>query len=123
MLFELLDYQQKQGFPSGETTMFGFSQGCLMTWEIGFRYPHPFAGLVGVSGYVHEPEKALQELPPLARQQRFLVTHGTMDPLIPFAGVKKQIELIKNSGLNVEWHEFNKVHTIAGEEELSVIRN
>lgn len=122
MLFELLDTTRAKGFPSEQTVMFGFSQGCLMTTDVGFRYPHRLAGLVGISGYVHQPEKLVGELSPVATQQRMLFTHGTQDPLIPFAEVRKQVELLKKAGLNIEWREFVKQHTIAGEQELSVIR-
>ena len=122
-LFELLDGQRANGFATDETVLFGFSQGCLMTVDVGFRYPHRFAGLVGVSGYVHEPARLLKELSPMTKEQRMLFTHGTRDPLIPCAEVRKQVDLLKAAGLNIEWHEFMKEHTIAGEEELALIRN
>jgi len=122
LLFELLDAQRGQGFATEDTILFGFSQGCLMTVDAGFRYPHGFAGLVGVSGYVHEPERLVSELSPVAPLQRMLFTHGTQDPLIPFAQVREQVNILKASGLHIEWHEFVKAHTIAGEHELGVIR-
>jgi phospholipase/carboxylesterase len=123
LLIELLDQHQAKGFPTEQTVLFGFSQGCLMTVDVGFRYPHRLAGLIGVSGYVHEPEKLLAELAPIAPQQRMLFTHGTQDPLIPFAEVREQVNLLKAEGLRVQWHEFVKAHTIAGEEELELIRD
>ncbi|MBI3413935.1 MAG: serine esterase [Verrucomicrobia bacterium] len=122
LLFELLDGFRVKGFATEQTVLFGFSQGCLMTLEIGLRYPHRLAGLVGVSGYAHEPETALRELSPVALEQRFLITHGTADPLIPIPKVREQIASLKSAGLKIEWREFAKVHTIAGEEELDVIR-
>jgi phospholipase/carboxylesterase len=122
LLFELLDAQRAQGFASESTVLFGFSQGCLMTVDVGFRYPHRFAGLVGISGYVHEPERLVDELSPVAAQQRMLFTHGTQDPLIPFAQVREQVNILKAAGLHIEWHEFVKAHTIAGEHELGLIR-
>jgi hypothetical protein len=45
-----------------------------------------------------------------------------MDPMIPFASVRSQIDSLKLAGLNIEWHEFAKAHNIAGEAELDVIR-
>ena len=123
LIFDLLDAQRTAGFPTEQTMLFGFSQGCLMTVDVGFRYPHLFAGLIGISGYVFEPEKLLAELSPVATRQRMLFTHGTQDPLIPFAEVRKQVQLLKTAGLAIEWREFVKPHTIAGEEELSVIRD
>ncbi len=122
LLFKLLDEQREKGFPTEQTTVFGFSQGCLMTWEVGLHYPHRFAGLIGISGYVHEPEQAIKGLSPIAREQRLLITHGRQDPLIPFPAVQEQITLLKTAGLKIEWHEFDKAHTIAGEEELGIIR-
>jgi len=123
LLFQLLDEQHAKGFSTEQTVLFGFSQGCLMTVDAGFRYPRVFAGLVGISGYVFEPEKLIQELSPVATRQRLLFTHGTQDPLIPFAEVRKQVQFLKATGLKIEWREFVKPHTIAGEEELTVIRN
>jgi phospholipase/carboxylesterase len=123
LLFELLDEQRKAGFPTEQTVLGGFSQGSLMTIEVGCRYPHRFAGLVGISGYVFEPEVLVRNLSPMARSQRFLVTHGYQDPIIPFAAVKQQIELLKKAGLDIAWHELPKAHTIAGEPELDLIRD
>jgi phospholipase/carboxylesterase len=122
LLVELLEAQIAAGFPAELTTLGGFSQGCLMALEVGLRYPHRLAGILGISGYVCGPEKLLAELPPIALQQRILMTHGTLDPLIPFALVHEQVKLLKGAGLHIEWHEFIKAHTIAGEVELAVIR-
>ena len=123
LLFALLDELREKGFPSEQTVVSGFSQGCLMTWEAGLRYPHRLAGLVGISGYAHNEKEALTELSPVGRKQRFLITHGRQDPMIPFDAVKKQVEFFKAAGVNIDWREFDKGHTIAGEEELSVIRD
>lgn len=122
-LFTLLDAQRANGFPTEQTSLFGFSQGCLMTVDVGLRYPHRFAGLIGVSGYILEPETLLRELSPVARQQRLLMTHGTQDPLIPYLQVRQQVKLLQAAGLQVEWREFVKAHTIAGMEEVSCIRS
>ena len=82
-----------------------------------------FAGLIGISGYAHQPKSLLAGLSPVARQQRFLVTHGTEDPLIPMALVRAQMKEFETAGLNIQWREFVKAHTIAGDEELRIIRD
>jgi phospholipase/carboxylesterase len=123
LLFDLLDQHRAAGFPTDQTVLGGFSQGCLMSIEVGLRYPHRLAGIVGLSGYVHDPDKLIEELSPVAFQQRLLVTHGTLDPVVPFAVSREQINILKAAGLHIEWREFVKGHTIAGEAELSVIRD
>ncbi len=122
LLFELLDDLCARGYPAEQMTLGGFSQGCLMAIDVGLRHPQRLAGIVGISGWVNEPEKLLRELPPVARQQRLLMTHGTGDPLVPIAGVRAQIPLLKAAGINVEWREFNKPHTMI-EEEITVVRD
>lgn len=122
LLFAVLDNLRQKQIEADQIVCFGFSQGCLMSIEVGARYPARLAGIVGISGYAHQPEKLIQELSPVARQQRFLLTHGKQDPLIPFDEVRKQVTLLKNAGLQIDWREFNKEHTIAGESELAVIR-
>lgn len=121
-LLAVLERQREEGFPTGQTVMFGFSQGCLMTLETGLRYPHVFGGLIGISGYVHDPDKLIRELSEAARQQRVLMTHGTLDPLIPFVATQQQVKRLQAEGLHIEWHELPKEHTIA-EPELELIRN
>jgi len=123
LLFDLLDDLRAKHFPTEQTTLGGFSQGCLMTVDVGLRYPHRLAGLVGISGWVFELEKTLQQLSPVARQQRLLMTHGVSDPMVPIEKVRPQIPSLKAAGLNVEWREFPKAHSIHGELEMSVIRN
>lgn len=123
LLFDLLDSLPAQGFPPAQMTVFGFSQGCLMTVEVAARYPQRLAGCVGVSGYVHEPERLVRELSSVAREQRLLMTHGTHDPLLPIDPVRQQVTLLRDAGLKITWKEFAKEHTIAGEAELGLIRD
>lgn len=117
LLTTLLD-SLRDKFPSDQTLLLGFSQGCLMTLETGLRYPHKLAGLIGISGWIHDDEVVLKEL---GAPQRVLWTHGTRDPLIPFAQVKDQAARLKASGLDIQWQEYQKEHTIIPRE-LSDIR-
>jgi hypothetical protein len=90
----------------------------------GFKKPVSEVGLgrAGIALGLGAPQVA-RELSPVARQQRLLLTHGTQDPLIPLAPVRAQVAALKAADLDVEWREFDKAHTIAGEEELTVIRH
>jgi len=122
LLTGLLDDLGAKGFPADQITLAGFSQGCLMAVDVGLRYPHKLAGIVGISGWVYDIEKLLGGLSPVALQQRLLITHGRFDPMIPFEPVREQVQKLKAAGLKAEWHEFPKAHTIHGEAEISAIR-
>jgi phospholipase/carboxylesterase len=121
LLGQLLDSIRPR-FPKDKTFLFGFSQGCLMTLETGLRYPQKLAGLIGISGYVHDAPALINDLSPTARQTPILWTHGLRDPLIPIAKVKPQMETLKDAGLNITWREFLKEHTIHPQE-IEVIRD
>jgi len=122
LLVDLLDDLVAKGYPANQMTLGGFSQGCLMTVDVGLRYPHRLAGLVGISGWIFEIDALLKELSPVAGQQRLLLTHGHFDSVIPFHPVRQQAQQLKAAGLPVDWHEFPKDHTIYGAEEIDVIR-
>jgi phospholipase/carboxylesterase len=123
MLVELLNDLRAKGFPPEQITLGGFSQGCLMAVDVGLRYPHRLAGIVGISGWVFDLDNTVKILSPVARQQRLLMTHGTADPLIPIERVRPQIPPLQTAGIKVDWREFAKVHTIQGEIEMTVIRD
>jgi len=122
LLVELLTDNLARGFKTADTVLFGFSQGCLMTLETGLRYPERFAALIGISGFLPDYEKVLAEASSAARSQRILVTHGTKDPLLPFSRVKEEMMALKSSGIQVQWVEYPKAHTIHGAEELALLR-
>ncbi|HTV62842.1 MAG TPA: serine esterase [Verrucomicrobiae bacterium] len=122
LLFELLDELRAKGYQPEQITLGGFSQGSLMTVDVGLRYPHKLAGLVGISGWVFEVEQLLKEASPAGRQQRLLLTHGEFDPIIPIAEVRQQTQQLKTAGFDILWREFPKAHTIYGEMEMAVVR-
>jgi len=122
LLSALLDEKRSEGWPTEQTMLFGFSQGCNLAWQLGLRYPHRFAGIVGIAGFVNDFPAASASLSPVSRQQRYLITHGTEDPIMPLAPSAEQVQELKKAGLNIDWREFRKAHTIAGAEEIAVIR-
>jgi len=121
-LQQLLDAQRERGYPTEQTVLFGFSQGGLMVWEAGIRYPHRFAGCIAISGFTREPEQLLKLRSPCAAQQRFFITHGMMDTTIPIETSQAQVEQLKQAGLQVEWTEIIKGHTIEPFGEILLIR-
>lgn len=122
LLMNLLETREAAGFPAASMALLGFSQGCVMTVDAGFRYPRRLAGLVGISGYVWDPGSLLRERSSASAALRMLFTHGTQDPLISCGEVRDQVAALRAAGLDIEWREFHKAHTVAGEAELSVIR-
>ena len=94
-----------------------------MALDLACRYPKPLGAVVGVSGYVGMLNEYPEKLSPAARSQRILVTHGTMDPLLPLPQTEQQIRALQGMGLSIDWKVYEKEHTIDSSRELPDIRN
>ena len=121
LIESLLNSTAEKGFPTERTILFGFSQGCLMSTETAVRYSKRLAGIVGISGYIHDVDRLLKLASPVARAQKFLITHGTDDPLIPLEAAQKDFERLRSEGFQIDFRVFPKVHTII-EPELELFR-
>jgi phospholipase/carboxylesterase len=122
LLFKLFEHLHNENYPPEQMMVLGFSQGCLMTWEVGVRYPRRLAGLIGISGWALEKDGIYDSITEVSKQQRFLITHGLQDPYISAEKVGEQIQKFKSKGLNIEYRVFNKEHTILAEEEIPLFR-
>ncbi|WP_246845163.1 alpha/beta hydrolase [Bdellovibrio sp. NC01] len=120
-LFDLLNDLENQGWKSENIFLFGFSQGCLISADIGLNYPRKLGGVVGISGYFNFYPRWKNNLSPDAKQTPWLFTHGHQDDILPLEETKYGVEKLKTAGLDVEWVEMDKDHSLK-EEEYPIIR-
>ena len=116
LLLRLLEELQGQGVEAADVHLFGFSQGCLMAVDAGLRCPEVLGGICGVSGYVGVPDEYPEKLSAVARQQKFLITHGVRDPMVPFGPAAEQFAELQKLGVPLEFKIYDKDHTILPEE-------
>ena len=91
----------KDGLADDRLALIGFSQGAMMALHVGLRRPRPAAAIVGYSGLLvgrEELEGEMTARPPI------LLTHGTEDPVLPFACLAQAEAGLKSLGLTVEAH-------------------
>ena len=116
LLLSLLEELQAQDVRPDDIFLFGFSQGCLMVTDVALRAPVVLGGVVGVSGYVAFPEQYPDALSSVARDQKILITHGRLDPTVPFEPAARQFRQLSDLGLNLELIVYDKEHTMLMEE-------
>jgi phospholipase/carboxylesterase len=122
MLLGLLEELQDQGVLPADIYLFGFSQGCLMVVDAGLRCESALGGIVGVSGYAAFMHEYPAALAPAARSQKFLITHGRHDPMVPFEPARKQFQELRRLGIDLEFVAYEKDHTML-QEELADVAN
>ena len=81
----------------------------------------PLAGIVGISGYVFDADRLVETFSEAGRATPRLVTHGTLDDVLPFEASREQAEQIRAAGIPFEWREYAKHHSI-DPQELAEIR-
>ncbi len=94
--------------PLANTVLLGFSQGAalavdLVTGGAGL----PLAGVIGCSGYPHPDWR-----PGALSAAAVLLTHGRMDPVVPYGASEALQQGLQDSGRKVELIGFAGGHTI-----------
>ena len=83
----------------------GFSQGGMMTYQMGIPRPEKFAGLFALSSTVKSPNLIHPRLPE-SRDQPVFVAHGTRDMIAPIELGRGSIDLLREWGYSPEYHEY-----------------
>lgn len=91
----------RDGLSDENLALIGFSQGAMMSLHVGLRRPRQMAGIVSYSGLLVGRdllEAEMRSRPPV------LLTHGTADPVLPFAFLAEAESGLRSLGLTVEAH-------------------
>lgn len=120
-LMQLLTQLEMQGWKSDNIFLFGFSQGCLISADIGLNYPKRLGGIVGISGYFHFYPRWRQQLSEEALRTPWVFTHGRQDDVLKIDETKHGVEKLRDAGFDVNWIELDKDHVLT-DEEMPMIR-
>ena len=120
VLTKVLDELFAEQFNANESFLFGFSQGSLLTFELGARYKKVLAGYIAVSGYIYDEEKLLLEMNQEVKNSHWLCTHGRQDTVLSFDDSKNQINFLQEKDFEIEFYAIDKDHSI-DKNELNMI--
>jgi len=94
--------------------LLGFSMGTVMSYAMALTQPHLFRGVVANSGYIPEGTHLELRWNAIASVE-FLVTHGTMDPVIPVQLARRAKELLTGANAKFSYKEYPMAHQISEE--------
>jgi phospholipase/carboxylesterase len=102
----------ERGIPASRIVLAGFSQGGVMTLQVGLRYERKLAGLMVLSGYLPLAKALSAERSEANSTTSIFMAHGTDDPIIPLAAAQSSREQLVKLGHEVEWREYRMPHTV-----------
>jgi phospholipase/carboxylesterase len=114
-LLAFLD-ELKAKYPTTKLVMSGFSQGAMMSLDVGLRTE--VAGIIAMSGGLYE-----EDLPAITSRAGLpvLITHGAIDDVVPVTYARRARHVLEAAGLDVEYHEYSMGHQVVPEE-VEVVR-
>lgn len=102
---------RQTGLPMSKVVLGGFSQGAMLTTDVALRLEEAPAALVVMSGTLLS-ESEWRKRAPTRRGLKVLQSHGTLDPLLPFAAAEWLRDLMVDAGMDVTFLPFQGPHTI-----------
>jgi phospholipase/carboxylesterase len=94
--------------------LLGFSMGAVMASAVALTYPDKIAGVVAHSGYIAEGEDIRYRWDN-AKDAKFFVAHGTLDPVISVEFGRRAETLLKEHGIDHTYKEYEMGHQISQE--------
>lgn len=91
----------RYGIAESRLALVGFSQGTMLSLEVGLRREPQIAGILGYSGALAAPERLAAEIrsrPPV------MLIHGDRDAMIPFTFMYEAVGALEALGVRVEKH-------------------
>lgn len=96
-------------------TLFGFSQGAILSYAVGLSYPDKVQQIVGMSGYIHQSLLKQDFEKGDFSQLRVYTSHGNVDPVVPVEWDRKTKPFLENLGIDSTYSEFPVGHGVSPE--------
>lgn len=108
LLLKFID-EIKERYPTTALIIAGFSQGAMMSLEVGLRTDA--VALIAMSGGLYE-----RHLPETLSPVPVFIGHGTIDDVVPISYGRRARLVLEEKGFDVDYHEYPMGHQIVMEE-------
>lgn len=105
------EWSKRSNVPLSHFLLGGFSQGAMLATDVTLHLDENPAGLVVMSGTLLN-EDVWRERLAAHKSLRVLQSHGTNDPILPFAAAGWLRDLLNHGGADVEFLPFSGGHEI-----------
>ena len=113
LIINLIDiYKKRFGLDSSDFILLGFSQGCMISLNIGLRKLNDLGGIVGISGRLLMPDSLDEDdkknYPPV------VLIHGDADDVVPISSMYEAEKVLNKINIRLSTHVSKNIgHGIA----------
>lgn len=112
----LIAREAARGIPSDRVILAGFSQGGAVAYLSGLTHPTPLGGIIALSTYIPSPGLLVDGFVEANRQVPVFAAHGTHDDVVSPALGEHAVEVLRQLGIEPEWHRYPLPHSVSLEE-------
>ncbi|MEE9310582.1 MAG: alpha/beta fold hydrolase [Cocleimonas sp.] len=113
---QFIDQEIEKGTPSTKIILAGFSQGGVIAFHAGLRYPKKLAGVMALSTYMPFDENLFAQTTNEQKGLPIFAAHGIHDPVIPIASWEDYAPKLKAQKFDVDAHSYPMEHSLCAEE-------
>ena len=103
----------KYDIDADKVSLFGFSQGAILSSAIALSYPEKINKVAALSGYLNTEIATEDYLKNNVSKVKFFVSHGIVDQVIPIDWARKTKPALENLGINVVYKEYPIGHGVS----------
>lgn len=108
----LIDDQIKQGIPSENIIVAGFSQGGAVAYHTGVRSKRKLGGIMALSTYLPFSDQIEEEQSKANMATPILAHHGTYDPVVAIHLGKQGANRLIELGYPLTWKQYPMMHQV-----------
>lgn len=98
---------------SNDVTLFGFSQGSILSYAVALSYPEKINKVIAMSGYLNLEIVAEDYLKNNLNELKIFASHGTVDQVIPVDWARKTSPILEKLGVAITYKEYPVGHGVA----------
>jgi phospholipase/carboxylesterase len=89
----------------------GCGEGAAVAYRLGLSFPHRFAGIVAVNGWLPAGFRPLARMR-ACRELPILVVHGAWNTRHPLSGARRTVATLRAGGLRVAFQSYPSAHRL-----------
>ena len=118
----LIERENQRGIRPDRIVLAGFSQGGAAVLFTALRYPETLAAVVALSCYLPMADTLAAEMQTANRRLPIFMAHGEADHVVPHWIAEHSRDALLEAGLDVTWHSYPIMHSVAPEELADIRR-